>query len=208
MPETEIDTEKAKVEPEETKETSQTENVSQPRSHESLWGALLFACMLVFVVASIGFIGWGVYTKWKNVKMAKAEPSIMVLSEKASEESPVIAADETSLVSDALQQETGSATVSVSAKKVALSVLNGGAAKGSAGAAVDLLKKDGYINVTSGNSIKDYVGVVIYYAPALEKEAESIKMTVIKKYPLAKTLPADVKNKETSVSQVTVILGK
>jgi hypothetical protein len=59
-----------------------------------------------------------------------------------------------------------------------------------------------------GNTLKDYAGTTIYYATPLEKEAGVIRESVAKKYPQAKILLADQKNKETSVSQITVIVGK
>ena len=86
--------------------------------------------------------------------------------------------------------------------------MNGGAAKGSAGSLADFLKKEGYNKITIGNTLNNYTGAILYYAPDVEKEVASIKENVAKKYPQIKTLPADIKNKETSVAQVTIILGK
>lgn len=199
------------VPPEETDAVSHAQDIPRTRSHESLWGALLFAFMLLFVIVSIASIGWGTYSKWKTERAAKAEPSIAVLSEQANEQQNAAAADVTKTAeSDQTKPSAGQADEDalVAVKKASVSVLNGGAAKGSAGLAVDFLKKEGYASVTPGNTLKDYAGTTLYYAVGLEKEAEIIKMTVIKKYPQVKTLPAEVKNKETSVAPVTLILGK
>ncbi len=196
---------------EENEVNSQPEKRTSQRSYESLWGGILFACMLLFVIVSIASIGWGVYVGWRNNRLVKAEPSISVLSQQADEQQNVGTADETK-TSDGEQtkqpDEKMNTIDSATVKKIAISVLNGGGTKGSAGVAVTFLKGEGYTSVTAGNTLKDYAGVVIYFASGLDKEAEMIKSTFVKKYPQAKTSPADTKNKETSVSQVTIVLGK
>lgn len=181
--------------------------VKKPHSRESLWGALLFACMILFVVASMASIGWFAYAKWKTEKVATMEPSIAVLSEKIMEQqTPVEIEGAKASGNDA--EEVSPTDITVAAKKLPVSVLNGGATKGSAGTVATFLKAEGYTNVTAGNTLKDYSGVVLYYATGLEKEAEAVRVSVAKKYPQAKSMPADTTNKETTVSQVTIILGK
>lgn len=199
------------AEQEANKSMAQTEHISQPRSRESLWGAFLFAFMFLFVIVSIASIGWGVYTGWKSNRLAKAEPSIAVLSQQSNEQKNIVVTDEAKASENGQSKQSEEQTLPsdpAGAKKMLISVLNGGAAKGSAGIAATFLKGEGYVNVTPGNTLKDYLGTVVYYAASLEKEAEAIKTTLVKKYPQAKILPADAKNKETSVSQITIILGK
>jgi hypothetical protein len=181
------------------------------KSREPLLGAALFAVMILFVLASIGGIGWVVYSKWQTERAAESRPSITELLERAGEqtdapsaESPQ-ATDAAQATDDKAVTGTGSADA---AKKLEISILNGGAAKGSAGILADFLKSEGYLKTDAGNTLKDYTGVTIYYAANLEKEAEAIKTSVAKKYPQVKILPADTNNKETSVSQITVIVGK
>lgn len=185
--------------------------IAPQKSRESLWGALLFAAMIVFVVASIGGIGWTAYSHWKKVRANGNGPSITGLLKETEQEMSGVASNE---ISPPLENEipenakiTNEETISV-AKKLEVSVLNGGAAKGSAGVLADFLKKEGYLKTDMGNTEKDYTGVTIYHAAGLEKEVEAVKASVAKKYPQAKILPADSRNKETSVSQVTIILGK
>lgn len=185
--------------------------IAPQKSRESLWGALLFAAMIVFVVASIGGIGWTAYSHWKKVRANGNNPSITGLLKETEQETGAA----TSIETPSLENKTGNEIaksnnegIILAAKKLEASVLNGGAAKGSAGALADFLKKEGYLKTDMGNTLKDYVGVTIYYAASLEKEAEVIKESVAKKYPQAKIMPADSRNKETSVSQVTIILGK
>lgn len=196
---------------EENEVNSQPEERTSLRSYESLWGGILFACMLLFVIVSIASIGWGVYVGWRNNRLVKAEPSISILSQQTDEQQNIVTADETktSDKEQTKQLEEKTETIDIATvKKIAISILNGGGVKGSAGVAATFLKGEGYASVTAGNTLKDYTGVVIYFAFGLDKEAEMIKTTVLKKYPQAKTLPVDVKNKETSVSQITIILGK
>lgn len=181
------------------------------KSRESLRGALLFAFMLIFVVASVGGIGWVVYSRWKIEREAGNSPSITGLLKKteqkadnaASAEMPVSENKNVDTSANAINEGTISA-----AKKLEISVLNGGAAKGSAGTLADFLKKEGYLKTDMGNTLKDYVGVTIYYSAVLEKEAGIVKESVVKKYPQVKIMLADPKNKETLVSQVTIIIGK
>lgn len=215
MPETQKEEDVVlEVVPEEEAIAPQTENVPkqvQTSSREPLWGAILFSCMLLFVVASIASIVWIAYSQWKIERKVSAEPSITILSEqakKAQEETPtndVKTGDGEQTKQSDEKATTGDAS---SAKKMALTVLNGGAVKGSAGTIATFLKAEGYTSVTAGNTQSDYKGTVVYYASGLDKEASMVKTILIKKYPQTTILPADGKNKETSVSQITIILGK
>ncbi|MDP3957323.1 MAG: LytR C-terminal domain-containing protein, partial [bacterium] len=194
--------------PIEGKNIDQVPNVTTGTSHESLWGAVLFAGMLLFVVASIGGVGWVAYTKWQSERVAKNQPSITVLSEQSGGNKNVASAEPAKTLESEPAQEPSVSDSTSAAKKLGISVLNGGAAKGSAGVLANFLKQEGYSKTDLGNTLKDYAGVGVYYASGLEKEAEVIKESVVKKYPQVKILPADPQNKETSVSQITIILGK
>lgn len=195
------------VKPEE-ENVSQTESIPHTRSHESLWGAVLFAGMLLFVVASVSGVGWVAYSEWQSDRMAKSQPSITVLSEQQGGNKNVVPAEPAKTSESEPAQESSMSESVQAAKKLEISVLNGGVAKGGAGTLANFLKQEGYSKTDSGNTLKDYVGVSVYYTSGLEKEAEVIKESVVKKYPQVKILPADTKNKETSVSQITIILGK
>lgn len=210
MPETpreEIDPEESEFETPEN--ISQTEENGEPRSYESLWGALLFAFLILFVVVSVVSVGWGMYTKWKSERDARAQLSITTLQNQVDVKQDT--SDQTQGAGSDQEKRGAEASAGENtdtAKKVALSVLNGGSPKGSASTVVTFLKQGGYTNVTAGNTVQNYTGVVIYYAASLGKEAETIKTTLIQKFPQTKALPADPKNKETSVSPITIILGK
>lgn len=183
-------------------------DMSPPHSRESLWGTVLFAGMLMFVLASVSGIGWIVYSQWKIERVADNQPSISTLPEPASGEQPASPETESAPVSESKAESSESADATASAQKLTISVLNGGGARGSAGVLAELLKKDGYLKAQPGNTLKDYTGVTVYYATDVSKEAEVIKASVAKKYPQVTSAPADAKDKETSVSQVTIIIGK
>lgn len=178
---------------------------SDRRSRESLWGAILFACMLMFVIVSVGGVGWVVYSQWKSERIAESQPSISTLSA-SDEETPPTIEEGTVPVAEATASANDDTTAT--AQNLTISVLNGGGAKGSAGTLAEFLKTAGYSKTQAGNTIKNYTGVTVYYTANLEKEAESIKGTVAKKYPQVTISPADTKNNETSASQITIIIGK
>lgn len=192
----------------EKKDVSQTADAPRSVSRESLWGTVLLACMLIFVVASIGGVGWVAYTKWRSERVAKSQPSITILSSQANEEKNTAPAEAVPATDSTKTGESSTDDTAMAAKKLTISVLNGGGAKGSAGTLTEFLKTAGYSQAVAGNTVNNYMGVVLYYALGLEKEILVVKESVVKKYPQAKVLPADTKNKETSVSQVTIILGK
>ncbi|MGK2848486.1 MAG: LytR C-terminal domain-containing protein [Minisyncoccota bacterium] len=183
-------------------------NVLKKKSHESLWGALLFAIMIVFVLISIGGIGWVTYEQWQGTKRAEEQPSISELSQQ-------VVPKETPSTEEVPKEEVNGIESSMSdpsaieaTKKIITSVLNGGGAKGSAGVLADTLKKDGYLHVTTGNTVQNYTGVTIYYASGQDKEAEILKKSVATKYPQVTLSTADPKNQETSLASLTVIIGK
>lgn len=185
-------------------EASLSDKREKSRSYESLWGGILFACMLLFVVLSIGAIGFNVYSQWREKQLKQNEPSISALSQKSQEEAVGKEEKEELSVPEVVEAPIDE----VSVKKRVISVLNGGGKKGSAGIVATSLKGEGYLSVTAGNTLKDYTGVTVYFSSGLDKEAQFIKEILVKKYPQVKVSPADIQNKETETSQITVILGK
>lgn len=181
---------------------------SEKRSYESAWGTLLFAVMIVFVLASLSGIGWAVYSQWTKAQDAAARPSIAELpdQEAMTGEAPLPAAEKPETQPAVAEETKTESTLTV--KQSDISVLNGGAAKGSAGVLAEILKKNGYTKVTVGNTLLDYQGLVIYYSSGKEKEAEAVKALLAAKYAQTKIAPADTKNKETSTASLTVIVGK
>lgn len=201
--------ESQQMESETMKETFQGDNSPHGGSREPLWGMFVIAGMLLFVVASIAGIGWAIYSNWHSARIAKSQPSIASLQEQAVLQETTAtepAQENTNPATDVQKQDTAASLES--AKKLDISVLNGGGAKGSAGTLAEFLKTEGYAKVSAGNTVKDYSGTVVYYGANLEKEAGVINGSVTKKYSQAKMLPADTNNKETTTSPITIIIGK
>src|SRR3989344_352411 len=178
-----------------SEDTASSNFGQEQKSREPLWGALVFASMLLFVLASIGGIGWTTYVQWKAKRVAENHPSVLLLEEPTNEETSVVPVTPSQERGETDNQTSSVNDVSILAKKLEIAVLNGGAAKGSAGSLADFLKKEGYNKITIGNTLNNYTGAILYYAPDVEKEVASIKENVAKKYPQIKTLPADIKNK-------------
>lgn len=91
---------------------------------------------------------------------------------------------------------------------VSISVLNGGAPKGSAAIIAGILTSDGFPKVTTGNSSGDYSGLVVYRKEGSEMAAEAVRKTLSVKYPSVTVKEADASSGETSTSPVVVIFGK
>jgi hypothetical protein len=91
---------------------------------------------------------------------------------------------------------------------VSVTVLNGGAAKGSAGKVADILKKAGFTRTEVGNTTGNYTGVTVYHKAESEREADAVRDSLVASYTEAKVSSEDAKQPETGVSSVTVILGK
>lgn len=182
--------------------------IVSPSSHESFFGTILFGMMLVLLLGTVAVIGWGVYRGLHFTKEQAALPSIVVLPEQNNvvEETPKEEAAPAVVSGEGATKVTEELTKK--AKATDIKVLNGGAAKGSAGVATGILTKDGFTKVTIGNTLKDYTGVVVYYAVGLDQEAGVVKDTLAKTYPQAVTKPALVDNKETTQAPLTVIVGK
>lgn len=208
MPETAPEQEGTQVSTPEAARDMPKREASHGGSREPLWGMFLIAGMLLFVIASIAGIGWVVYSKWQGARMAENQPSITALSESSDEAVPPAESQQADTPQAGNADQQPAADSAEAAKKLEVSVLNGGAAKGSAGVLAEFLKTEGYAKTIAGNTAKDYAGTAVYHAASLEKEAEAVRTSVAKKYPQAKILPADATNKETTTSPVTIIIGK
>lgn len=194
---------------EEQKEGVAPVEIAPKRSREPLFGTLLFVMITLVILAIVALLAWAGYRGFRLNKEQAALPSIgsLMLEEKMEE---TVSKEEPQPVSETptVPAATVDQTIVQKAKASDIKVLNGGAAKGSASTAADVLKKDGYTKVTTGNTVKDYVGVVVYYAAGLEKEADAVKTTLIKTYPKVEAKAALKDNSETTQSVITIILGK
>lgn len=172
-----------------------------PEKHnDELWGRMVIIVLVLGLVSMLGFfalIGYQVYDERSEegpsiAEMPKnAEPSAEVAKEAA----------------PAAETKPAVETPAADAKQTAVSVLNGGGAKGSAGVLADLLKQAGYAKVTAGNATGDYATTTVFYGTGQESVAKTILAEVVKKYPKATVVSADPKKAETATSTVVVIIG-
>lgn len=178
-------------------------------SREPLFGVLLLILMVVLILGFLFGLAWTGYSSWKTAQQKKSTPSIAQLEQDKAPETPQVKEDEPKKTEEnkaaAPEQATDSLT---KAKNTDIKVLNGGAAKGSATALTEMLKKNGYLKVTALNSLSDYTGTKIYFATGLDKEADAVKTSMLTAYPKTVTAPASAANKETSEAPLTIILGK
>lgn len=173
------------------------------KGHDTMLGWILFLFVGLFFVAIVGFLFYlGQKFLWSKGS-EDARTSIAVLS-----------SEETVALVPAVEPSGGTPPpapappiVAVDKKTLAVSVLNGGGARGSAGVLADILKKEGYEKTLFGNTVGNFAGVTIYYSSENEAAAELLKAIIIKKYPEAKVLPADPKKPETNAKGIVVILG-
>lgn len=182
-----------------------TAPVRMSHSREPLFGVLLLILIIILILGFVAGLGWTGYSTWKMAKEKDNQPSIATLEEKK-EEAPK---EEVKPIEKEASKEVPTTDPSITkAKETSITVMNGGAAKGSAGTLMEALKKDGYSKVTTGNTLADYKGTVIYFGTGLDKEAEAVKTSILKAYPQATVKPAESTNKETSVTPLTIILGQ
>jgi hypothetical protein len=110
-------------------------------------------------------------------------------------------------VSESAIQSDQENDAAMKAKNTDIKVLNGGAAKGSAGVVAEALKKAGYTKVTTGNTLGDYTGTTVYFSVGLDQEAGAVKQALLS-WPATVTKEAPQGNKETAQAPLTVIVGK
>jgi hypothetical protein len=177
-------------------------------SRGPLFGSILFGIIILLLLGVLVMIAWGGYHGYRLNQEQAALPSIATLS--AGEVVPEVA-DEP--IETTTQQEKPSVDAMDEAslgkaKATMIKVLNGGAAKGSASVLAEALKKQGYTQVIIGNTIKDYSGVVVYFAPEVEKEAAIVKNDLLKTYPGVEIKSAITTNTETTQAPLSIIVGK
>ncbi len=178
-------------------------------SRESFFGTLFFWFMIFLVMSILGAVGWGAYRGIEFNQKQTALPSISGLPRETAPAEEVPA--QVNVVAESPTITDTSAPQEVDRKKaqaLAIKVLNGGAAKGSAGVLVEFLKKSAFTQVTAGNTLNDYAGTTIYYAPQLEKEAGFVRDVMLKTYPKTEIQPSIKSNSETSQAPLTIIVGK
>lgn len=170
---------------------------------ESFLGAMIITVLSLLLIGILGFFGYFGFRVWQEKKLIAETPSIDRLSVEVpvAEEKPAV--EETPPAT-----ETPPAPPTIDKGTIEVKVMNGGAAKGSAGTLTDALKKAGYTKATFGNTTTDFTGVTVYYADGKNAEAELLKGDIVKTYPAVKTAPAVSTNKDTTLSPLVVVLGR
>lgn len=191
------------------KETPAREVVMK-KTHEELFGSLLFVFGFIVICILLGGAGWIAYSKW--VLPSKEErPSIESLGTlvPSTEEQAPEAPSSGQLSFESGSQDPRPVTPVSSPGALSektLRVLNGGGTKGSAGKLAESLRVAGLKKVEIGNSVGDYTGTTIYFRPTAEAAAQELSVLVGKTFPKVTILPAgqgpDIQ------SDLTVIIGK
>lgn len=205
------------VDTEEVK-TSSSEEVSSStpkEANEVFLGGMVVGVLLLLLLILIGTFGYFGYRLWKSAQVERSIPSIQELGEKPGSvvSESVVETPPPASLSAPTSQTTSSPTTetevaSLDIALVEVKVLNGGAARGSAGTLVDILKKAGYSKAAFGNTVADYTGTKIYYGTNAQSAAEKVKELVSKTYPTVVIAPAEANNKDATAASVVVILGK
>lgn len=170
------------------------------KSNDELWGKMVIVVFGLGLVSMIGFFGFLGYQFYDQ--RSEEGPSIAEMPK--NEESSTEPATEAAPVAET---QPAAETPATDAKQVAIAVLNGGGAGGSAGVLADALKQAGYTKTTAGNATGDYAGVTVFYGAGQESAAKTILTEVVKKYPKATVAPADPKKADTTGSAVVVVIG-
>jgi hypothetical protein len=182
----------------------------------------IFASIL-FLAAVAGTL-WG-WNDWRVKQKDKQDtrPSIGTFSSvpvaEFSDQNPIPQEKRREPSSDAATQERteieihdsiATTTVASDTSKDALEVkvMNGGAAKGTAGSVQELLKRSGYAKASASSATGDYAGVTVYYTGAHEAQATDIQRILLAKYPKAAVTSAVSGRVEESSATIVVMMGK
>lgn len=193
----------------EKESVSLVEGEATPAIHEtneSFLGSVLVLVLVILLVGAAVFFAFFGYRIWRDSQIVRNTPSI----QKIVTDAPAIPAPTTSpvIVEEAKPETTTPSVTPIDKTTLDVKVMNGGAAKGSAGTFGETLKKAGYTKTTVGNTTSDYTGVAIYYAAGKQKEAESLQGDVAKTYPQVTLLETKTGNADTAGATLVVILGK
>lgn len=187
-----------------TEEQASQTKIKKP-SHEPFFGVLVVMIITVLLVLLASYGGWFLYHGVKNSMSDKNLLSIENIPLAANGSGEGNKKEESK---PAENKNVSSAPAAVN-KQIAVKVLNGGASRGAAGVAADVLKAAGYTAVSTGNSTGNYSGVTVYFtAPAAENDANAIKEALLKKYPSSTVKPSIAGNADTNASAIMVVVGK
>ncbi|MEI7750380.1 MAG: LytR C-terminal domain-containing protein [Candidatus Moraniibacteriota bacterium] len=174
------------------------------KDKDELFGKLIIAVVVIVIVSAIVFFGYLGYRVKESASSDRT--SIATLGKDAG---ATMSTSETPVKTEPpAPAPTSQGDASVQKDTLPILVLNGGGPKGSASAVADILKSGGFAKVTTGNSVGDYAGLVVYKADGNDIAAEAVRKALVTKYPSVSVQPADKKKTETTKSTIVVIFGK
>lgn len=171
----------------------------------------------IFFLALAGFLLWG-WNTWYGAKKETLDtrPSIVSLSGEKDivpiRTSPIVKQETKDAASAEKSQETPAQEIASTSKMhpkdtLEINVLNGGAPKGSAAKAQDLLKKNGYLKSQAASAKGDYTGITLYFKEGFEQDAGEIQKLFAGDASVGvKSAPSATS--ELSSASVVVVLGK
>ena len=166
----------------------------------------IFLSLLVFAVIGSG-IALGVWYREDRKESADARPSIENF---VAENLPENSAEEevSDDAPDEIKNEDAPPMKPDAPETIAVKILNGGAAGGSAGKVATYLKQNGYAKAEAGNANGSNTGIVVYYAPEMADEVKAIQLLLLKEYKGVTSKPvADAKIPEAKTAPLVVVLG-
>lgn len=167
----------------------------------------IFIALLVFAVVG-GGIALGLRYREGQKETSDSRPSIANFSPENLPEN-VVKEEDNKKDDSEKETEEGSASVKSDAPAtVAIKVLNGGAAGGSAGKMTTYLKQNGYAKAEAGNADGSNIGIVIYYSALMADEVKALQLLLLKEYKGVTAKPVeDAKIPEAKTAPIVVVLG-
>lgn len=185
---------------------SDTKGAKEP--NEAFFGSLLLFCLALSLLAATGYFGIAGYRYFRETQAEQSILSIESLPKpevadtpKEGEKPP---AEKMTMENPASSEKAPA----IDKKTLSLKVLNGGSAKGVAGAYGEKLKQAGFAKTVVGNSVGDYTGQTLYYAKNQAAAADAIREEVLKAYPKLVVKEAATADKDASAAPFVLILGR
>lgn len=166
----------------------------------------VFIALVVFALVG-GGVAFGLRYRAERDEAADARPSIEnFVAENLPENSAK--EDASDDAPDKTEKEDVLPMKSDAPETIAVKVLNGGAAGGSAGKVATYLKQNGYAKAEAGNANGSNTGIVVYYAPEMADEVKALQLLLLKTYKGVISKPvADAKIPEAKTAPLVVVLG-
>lgn len=166
----------------------------------------VFIALLVFALAGAG-VWFGFRYRAEQKEAADARPSIANFAPENLPEN-VVREDVSDDAKDETKKEEVTPVKPDLPATIAIKVLNGGAAGGSAGKVAAYLKQNGYAKAEAGNANGANAGIVIYYSAPMADEAKALQLLLLKQYKGVTSKPVEeAKIPEAKTAPLVVVLG-